>query len=65
MLRSGEVNFISDYTGDPQMLIDVAEQDGDLAIVDSRSTSASSSSASTPAGAIRRSRRSGARCPLP
>jgi peptide/nickel transport system substrate-binding protein len=35
MLRSGEVNFMSDYTGDPQILIDVADQDGDLAIVDS------------------------------
>jgi peptide/nickel transport system substrate-binding protein len=35
MLRSGEVNFMSDYTGDPQILLDVAEQDGDLAIVDS------------------------------
>ncbi|HEX5078514.1 MAG TPA: ABC transporter substrate-binding protein [Geminicoccaceae bacterium] len=35
MLRSGEVNFMSDYTGDPQILIDIAQQDGDLEIVDS------------------------------
>jgi peptide/nickel transport system substrate-binding protein len=35
MLRSGEVNFMSDYTGDPQILLDVADEDGDLAIVDS------------------------------
>ena len=35
MLRSGEVNFMSDYTGDPEILLDVAEQDGDLEIVDS------------------------------
>jgi peptide/nickel transport system substrate-binding protein len=35
MLRSGEVNFMSDYTGDPQILLDVADQDGDLAVVDS------------------------------
>ncbi len=35
MLRSGEVNFMSDYTGDPQILLDVAEEDGDLGIVDS------------------------------
>jgi len=35
MLRSGEVNFMSDYTGDPEILFDVAEQDGDLEIVDS------------------------------
>ncbi len=35
MLRSGEVNFMSDYTGDPQILYDIAEQDGDLEIVNS------------------------------
>ena len=35
MLRKGEVNFMSDYTGDPQLLLDVAEQDGDLTVVQS------------------------------
>jgi peptide/nickel transport system substrate-binding protein len=35
MLRSGEVNFMSDYTGDPQILYDVAQEDGDLEIIDS------------------------------
>ena len=35
MLRSGEVNFMSDYTGDPQLLLDAAEEDGDLAVVES------------------------------
>ncbi|MEM7026526.1 MAG: ABC transporter substrate-binding protein, partial [Pseudomonadota bacterium] len=35
MLRSGEVNFMSDYTGDPQILLDVADEDGDLGVVDS------------------------------
>ena len=35
MLRSGEVNFMSDYTGDPQILLDVAGEDGDLGVVDS------------------------------
>lgn len=34
MLRSGEINFMSDYTGDPQLLLDIAEEDGDLAVVD-------------------------------
>ena len=35
MLRRGEVNFMSDYTGDPQLLLDAATEDGDLAVVDS------------------------------
>lgn len=34
MLRSGEMNFMSDYTGDPQLLIDAAEADGDLAVME-------------------------------
>ena len=34
MLRSGEVNFLSDYTGDAQLLIDAAAADGDLEVVD-------------------------------
>lgn len=33
MLRSGEINFMSDFTGDPQILIDAAEADGDLEVV--------------------------------
>lgn len=35
MLRSGELNFMSDYTGDPELLIEAAEQDGDIEIVES------------------------------
>lgn len=35
MLRSGEVNFMSDYTGDPALLLEAAEADGDLAVVQS------------------------------
>ncbi|MBB94815.1 MAG: twin-arginine translocation pathway signal protein [Rhodobacteraceae bacterium] len=34
MLRSGEMNFMSDYTGDPQLLIDAADADGDLAVIE-------------------------------
>ena len=30
MVRSGEMNFMSDYTGDPALLMEAAEQDGDL-----------------------------------
>ncbi len=33
MLRSGEINFLSDFSGDPKILIDMAEKDGDLEIV--------------------------------
>lgn len=33
MLRSGEINFLTDFTGDPQVLIDAAEADGDLEVV--------------------------------
>ena len=33
MLRSGEVNFIGEFPGDPQVLIDAAEADGDLEVV--------------------------------
>ncbi|RVT84183.1 twin-arginine translocation pathway signal protein [Rhodobacteraceae bacterium CCMM004] len=35
MLRSGEVNFMSDYTGDPELLLQAAEEDGDLEVVQS------------------------------
>lgn len=35
MLRSGEVTFMSDYTGDPDLLIAAAKEDGDLDIVES------------------------------
>ena len=35
MLRSGEINFMSDYTGDPQLLLDAAAEDGDLSVVES------------------------------
>ncbi|MEM9549823.1 MAG: ABC transporter substrate-binding protein [Pseudomonadota bacterium] len=35
MLRSGEVNFMSDYTGDPELLIEAANADGDLEVVQS------------------------------
>jgi len=33
MLRSGELNFLGEFTGDPQVLIQAAEQDGDLDVV--------------------------------
>ncbi|WP_236626233.1 ABC transporter substrate-binding protein [Actibacterium mucosum] len=33
MLRSGEINFLTDFQGDPQVLLDAAEQDGDLEVV--------------------------------
>ncbi|WP_239520782.1 ABC transporter substrate-binding protein [Pseudooceanicola aestuarii] len=35
MLRSGELNFMSDYTGDPALLLEAAEADDDLAVVES------------------------------
>lgn len=35
MLRSGELNFLSDYTGDPALLLEAAEADGDLEVVES------------------------------
>jgi peptide/nickel transport system substrate-binding protein len=35
MLRSGELNFLSDYTGDPALLIEASEADGDLTVVES------------------------------
>lgn len=33
MLRSGEINFLSDFPGDSQVLVDAAEEDGDLEVV--------------------------------
>lgn len=33
MLRSGEINFVGEFSGDPQVLIDAAEADGDLNVV--------------------------------
>ncbi|MEQ8298100.1 MAG: ABC transporter substrate-binding protein [Nitratireductor sp.] len=33
MLRSGEINFIGEFSGDPQVLLDAAEADGDLNVV--------------------------------
>lgn len=33
MLRSGEINFLGEFSGDPQVLIQAAEQDGDLEVV--------------------------------
>ena len=33
MLRSGEINFLTDFAGDPQVLLDAAEADGDLEVV--------------------------------
>ena len=33
MLRSGEINFLTDFAGDPQVLLDAAEEDGDLEVV--------------------------------
>lgn len=35
MLRTGELNFLTDYTGDPALLIEAAEADGDLEVVES------------------------------
>ena len=35
MLRSGELNFLSDYTGDPQILVELAADDADIEIVES------------------------------
>ncbi len=35
MLRSGELNFLSDYTGDPTLLIEAATADGDIDVVES------------------------------
>lgn len=35
MLRAAELNFLSDYTGDPALLIEAAEADGDLNVVES------------------------------
>ena len=35
MLRSAELNFLSDYTGDPALLIETAEADGDLEVIES------------------------------
>ncbi len=35
MLRSGEINFLADYNGDPEILKDVAAKDGDISIVSS------------------------------
>ncbi|MBL4768407.1 MAG: twin-arginine translocation pathway signal protein [Rhodobacteraceae bacterium] len=33
MLRSGEINFLSDFGGDPKILHEAAEKDGDLEVV--------------------------------
>lgn len=33
MLRSGEINFLADFSGDPKILLDLVEQDGDLEVV--------------------------------
>ncbi|MCY3981855.1 MAG: ABC transporter substrate-binding protein [Alphaproteobacteria bacterium] len=33
MLRSGQVNFLSDFPGDPQILLKAASEDGDLEVV--------------------------------
>ena len=35
MLRASELNFLSDYTGDPALLIEAAGNDGDLNVVES------------------------------
>ncbi len=35
MLRSGQMNFMADYTGDPALLVEAAQADGDLELVDS------------------------------
>lgn len=33
MLRSGEINFMGEFTGDPKVLVDAADADGDLEVV--------------------------------
>ncbi len=33
MLRSGEINFLSDFSGDPKIVIGMADRDGDLEVV--------------------------------
>lgn len=33
MLRSGEINFLGEFSGDPQVVIDAAATDGDLEVV--------------------------------
>lgn len=33
MLRSGEINFLSDFSGDPSVILAAAEADGDLEVV--------------------------------
>ena len=33
MLRSGEINFLTDFSGDPKVVLDAAEADGDLEVV--------------------------------
>jgi peptide/nickel transport system substrate-binding protein len=33
MLRSGETNFMGEFSGDPQVLINAAQQDGDIEVV--------------------------------
>jgi peptide/nickel transport system substrate-binding protein len=33
MLRAGQINFLSDFSGDPKILVDAAAQDGDLEVV--------------------------------
>jgi peptide/nickel transport system substrate-binding protein len=35
MLRTAELNFLSDYTGDPALLIEAADTDGDLQVIES------------------------------
>ncbi len=35
MLRSGELNFLSDYTGDPALLFEAAEADGSIEVIES------------------------------
>jgi len=34
MLRSGELNFLTDYTGDPELLMEAAAADNQIAVVD-------------------------------
>jgi peptide/nickel transport system substrate-binding protein len=34
MLRSGEINFLTDYTGDPALLLSTAKEAGNLEVVD-------------------------------
>ena len=45
-LKSGEINFLTDYTGDPQLLKDLAKSQPNIEVA-RRSTSASSSSPTT------------------